>query len=294
MVAGKAPGKDAIYPEYLKLLGPIARRLLTLLATRCMQTGYIPSALKLAELIPLLKPGKKADDTTSFRPVALCSCVCKYLEVMMLGRLRPILEGKLHESQHGFRPGRQTTDVLHRIAALHADAKAKGMRLYSVLVDFSKAFDVIEHGLLLEKLRGMGVPEYIIAWVRAFLTDRSFVVRVGSDHSSERHPSRGVPQGSILGPVLFLVYVDGLMRALATQGCAEGAAYADDVTLMHQAKTTHEAAEPLQRSLRIIEKWCKENFMQVNVTKTVQVVMGCQARASQLSLLHISEPTRPY
>ncbi|XP_045130249.1 uncharacterized protein LOC123515571 [Portunus trituberculatus] len=237
---GKAPGLDKVPYDFIRHLTPPLRACLLQLYNSSWQSGQFPSTWKPAILIPIHKPGKDPTLPSAYRPISLLSCIGKLLERLVNTRLTWWLEAnnKLAEEQCGFRPHRSTLDVLGQIEYHICDTYRQRQVMMALFLDLEGAFDSAPHEGILYKLALMGITGTTLAWVRNFLTGRSFQVAVGASLSPSQGIHRGVPQGSILSPLLFNV----LLSDLQVPTHSHLLLYADDITIVSRAPTLSEAA----------------------------------------------------
>eukprot|EP00760_Papus_ankaliazontas_P023829 PhM_4_TR2092/c0_g1_i8/m.29369 len=286
---GKAPGPDGVHAEFLTHLGKTATEWVYRLLRRSLHTGRVPAAWRRSVVIPLLKPHKDPEDVRSYRPVSLTSVLCKLAERVVHQRLLHSTRGKLEDRQFGYLSTRSTLDVVHGVceAALRGlnvsyQTRREGnrhvmlrQRAAALMVDFTAAFDKVNHRILLQRLRALGVESSERRWVRNFLTDRTATVRVNDccDHSFRQR--RGVPQGTILGPLLFVIYVDALLRELREARVAAWM-YADDLTIVTTGPVTT-CGDEMQRACEVITGWCAANDMSVSA-KTEGIIFTSSTR----------------
>jgi hypothetical protein len=220
-----AMGPDNVHPKVLKSCAEQLALPLAILFNRSLESGVLPSRWLESVVIPLFK-GKSRYDPGNYRPVSLTSVCCKSMERIVVARLVDYLESNdlLSPLQFGFRKARSTEDQMLLVYSEVAEMVDEGMVVDMALLDFSKAFDVVSHTILLEKLRFLGVSEVLVGWVRGFLSGRVMSVSVDGICSGARDVLSGVPQGSVLGPILFLVYVNHLTHRLGSRF----GAFADD------------------------------------------------------------------
>jgi hypothetical protein len=223
-----AMGLDGLHPKLLKSCADQLALPLYLIFNQSLISGVLPDMWKQSLVIPLYK-SKSRYDPLNYRPVSLTSVCCKSMERVLASYLTEYLESNdiLSPHQFGFRRHRSTEDQLLLTYADVAEWVDEGMVVDVVLLDFSKAFDVVSHVVLLSKLQDLGVVESLIRWIHSFLTGRTMSVGVDGCASTTREVRSGVPQGSVLGPILFLVYINSVTSGVVSSFKA----FADDYKL---------------------------------------------------------------
>ena len=183
------------------------------LCRMCLYTYNLHLHYLQCLVVPIHKRGDRSL-VSNYRPVSLTSVVCKQMEHAIATYLRQVWGANdwLYEGQHGFRPGYSCESQVITVCQDIADTIDNGDRMDAIIVDFSKAFDLVPHGRLLVKIANSGVEVRVVEWIKQFLTGRTQRVRVGGVLSDEVRVSSGVPQGSVLGPLLFLAYVNDIGR----------------------------------------------------------------------------------
>lgn len=207
----KALGPDNLSPIMLKHIGPKCVKYITTLFNLCMEKLIIPDIWKVSKVIPLLKPGKPADSSKSYRPISLLSPVIKLFEALILSLLKENLE--LADHQHGFRKNRSTTTALHHITDFIQNGlneRRPNKRTILVALDLSRAFDTVSHSILLKDILESKLPNDIKRWLSIYLRGRQTFVEYKGKKSPFRKVKQGVPQGGITSPILFNFYVSKL------------------------------------------------------------------------------------
>ena len=260
-----AAGPDGIPAIILKRCSEQIAKPLEIIFKKSLLTGEIPEIWKLAHVIPLLKPGAHRSSPASYRPVSLTSHLIKTFERIIKRNLQNHLEiyNKISDSQHGFRSKRSCiSQLLH-----HHDVILKGLEeganVDSVYLDFSKAFDKVDKGILAQKMKKMGICGLLGEWLFAFLTSRSQVILANGEASSPSEVTSGVPQGTVLGPLLFIILINDLGEDVFNSFIS---LFADDTRITKHIKS-EEDIEEFQNEINKVYKWCKNNNMMLNTTK---------------------------
>ena len=229
-----------------------------------------PSIWKTSSNILIHKMGKPFDSPASFRPISLTSCVPKLFERIILSRLLFLLESNsiLSPRQAGFCPGRSTLDQILYLSQSISDEFDKprlGSRTILSTIDFSKAFDSVWHPALFHKLILVGLPPCFARWTQSFLSDRRACVVYQNHKSRSFRVRRGVPQGSVLGPVLFCLFNNDLPVSLPSfVSCS---LYADDLAIWSSSPSVPTAVEATQGALFRLERWSEYWCLPFNPSK---------------------------
>ena len=221
-------GPDEIHPLLLKNCATHLAYPLTLILNRSLQNGSLPSAWKTSLVVPIFKKGARYDPL-NYRPISLTSVPSKLMERIVCKELMSYLESQelLNPHQFGFRSGRSTVDQLLLVYDMVSRQTDLGTVNEVILFDFSKAFDVVVHDLIIDKLFSLGIRSRLLKWITSFLKDRVMRVCIKGQSSQPKPVLSGVPQGSVLGPILFLIYIN----SIASQLKSNYKLFADDLKI---------------------------------------------------------------
>ena len=269
-----APGVDDIPPQFLKAMGEQALDWLLEIFNNSFYSAVCPQVWRTATIIPLLKSGKPPSELASYRPVSLTSCVVKALERILADRLYHLAETNNWFSplQADFQKNHCCEDQITRIVqAIENGFQSKPMqRSVLVLLDYSKAYDMVWKQRLLLSMIEIGVPMQMVRWLWSFLQNRQARVRFGDFLSESKTMRQGVPQGSVLSPLLFLFYINNLAVLLEEEE-GEGltvSLFADDVTLLGTDEDKDMATSEVQKVVDIVVEWSRKWKLKLNATKS--------------------------
>jgi hypothetical protein len=256
----KSKGPDKIPPRVLKEVSNELCVPLSALFNKSLESGILPEDWKTAEVTAIFKKGSK-QDPGNYRPVSLTCIICKVLESVIRDALvNFFLDNNLYtDCQHGFRKKRSCVTHLLEVMEDFTMLMEQRQDIDVIYCDFKKAFDTVPHERLLIKLAAYGVVGGTLAWIKSFLNGRSQHVQVGTAKSNKVSVLSGIPQGSILGPILFTVFINDLPDALKCT-CK---IFADDTKLYGNAKDNEE----LQHDITKLEQWCETWNLYFNVSK---------------------------
>ena len=274
----KEPGLDGIHNEMLCHLSTRGQEALLSLFNLCWEQGATPNSWLTSRIIPIPKTGKPPEEIASHRPVSMISNLAKLMERLVGKRLTYEAEtmGVFTEAQSGYRAGRSTNDVLNMVSSMivsgiNKKVAGKHHRTVMALVDLTAAFDKVPHDRLLHIMVEHGFSPALVRWIKSWLTNRRSCVRVGNKDSRYRWFARGVPQGSVTGPLLFNIFISVLHRRLEVVKELTQHGYADDITLLAQDRCSKTAAHVVQKGLNVVVAWAKE-FSMVLSTKSEAII----------------------
>ena len=262
----KSPGQDEFTAKFLKIsvnkIAPVLCEIFNL----SIKTGKYPDPLKIAKVIPIYKKGDPSL-TSNYRPISVLSCINKIYEKILFKRLYNFLEkyNILYEFQFGFRQGHSTEHALIEIVDKIKQAMDNNEITCGLFLDLSKAFDTVNHEILLYKLEHYGIRGPAYKLLKNYLTNRKQFVKLGKHKSELRDITCGVPQGSVLGPLLFILYVNDLSKACPTGNTR---IFADDTNVFFKCKDTNEITRIGSQIMTQLYQWFKSNKLTLNAEKS--------------------------
>ena len=266
----KSPGPDDIHPIMLIQLVSYLKKPLAFLFNRTLVTGEIPDDWKKGNISSIYKKGAR-NRAENYRPISLTSIVCKLMEKFIKQEIQDYLldNDLLSKIQHGFISGRSTVTQLLRYLDECIEQICDGSVVDAIYLDFSKAFDTVPHRRLMSKLESYGITGKVKQWVLSFLSGRSQTVKVNNDESPPAPVISGIPQGSVLGPLLFVIYINDLPDTVNSHVYL----FADDTKLMRKV-TSSDDAKALQRDLNELEAWSNKWLLRFNPEKCHVLTIG--------------------
>lgn len=271
MSSSRTCGVDGLPGFLLKRCLHIIKEPLLHLLNRSLSEGTFPNALKRSRVLPIYKKKGSSNDPNNFRPIAIQPQLSKIFEKVFYTRLSDYFEanGLYSKYQHGFRPGLGTQTAL--VAAVNYIAKSLDMKNFTAAIfyDFSRAFDTVNHDLLLRKAERKGVRGIALKWLKSYLSNRSQSVEVRGHVSDPLPVTMGVPQGSLLGPLLFLILIDDLPDCLP-RGILP-VIYADDSNCILSLACLDEVLRMAQAVSDALVIWSRNNGLKLNSSKTTMV-----------------------
>ena len=266
----KTPGPDGWHPRILKEIKEEIVIPLEIIFKKSVLTGEVPREWKLANVTPIFKKGDKKKPQ-NYRPISLTSIVGKIMETIIRDALEHHLESNclINDSQHGFRRKRSCMTNLLEFYDTVTSNYDKRNNVDVIYLDFEKAFDTVPHERLLTKLASHGIRGNLLNWISNWLNNRKQRVVLNGKTSSWKDVTSGVPQGSVLGPLLFLIYINDLDNGLKSTVSK----FADDTKLCGIANS-HSNQLDIQEDLNILEQWSEKWLMKFNPSKCKVMHIG--------------------
>jgi hypothetical protein len=289
-------GMDGLSNKLVKLLKNVISDCLTLIINQSISTGIFPEKLKIAKVIPLFKKGE-VSQLSNYRPISILPSLSKIIERIMHSQIQDYFDKfrLFYESQYGFRPEHSTElaalEVVDQIL-MQMDKNKVPINIY---LDLSKAFDCLDHKILLSKLKFYGFADNSLQLMNSYLSNRKQIVRFNDYDSDSRLITTGVPQGSILGPLLFLIYINDISHATS---CFRPVIYADDTTLgavlsdLGSDNVTIE--ENINKELSNVLLWLKLNKLTLNIQKTKAMAFHTPQRKINVPKIQIDNHVIEY
>lgn len=272
----KSTGLDDVSPLFLRDGAEILRDPLCHIVNLSITSEMVPSAFKQAQVKPLFKKCSRLE-RGNYRPVSILNVLSKILERAVHGQFVDYLNKSMlfYEYQSGFRAKFSTDSCLINLTDFIRSKMSQGKYVGMVLLDFQKAFGTVDHQILLGKLKAMGVVS--VDWFRSYLSDRQQCVGTNGTDSDFLEVTCGVPQGSILGPVLFLCYINDMPISLR----CHLALYADDSALVYSGRLVQQVSDFLTQELELCRKWLVDNRLSLHIGKTECILFGTKRRINK-------------
>ena len=254
----------------------------TYICNQSFLNGVFPTGMKTSKVIPIFKNGDK-HNFTNYRPISLLSQFSKILEKLFVLRLDNYIEkhNLLSNHQYGFRTNRSTSMAVMELVENISEAIDNNEYTIGVFIDLSKAFDTIHHGLLLKKMERYGIRGTANKWLMSYLTNRNQYVSINNIESEKRNITYGVPQGSVLGPKLFIMYINDKCEIIDNLNAI---LFADDTSLYCSGGNLEQLLVTVEKELKTLKKWFDINKLSLNVSKTKFIIFGNRKLSNQIKI----------
>lgn len=266
----KSSGPDNIPAAIIKNNALTFAKILYQIFNLIVQTGSYPDCLKIAKVVPIFKSGETSD-CNNYRPISTLSVFNKILEKMLVTRILNFLNQHdvFYRFQYGFRQGSSTQTAVLELVDDIVEGIDKGKFVGGLFLDLKKAFDTLNHDILLKKLERYGIRGIANNVIKSYLTNRKQFVHIGGESSNLVPIKVGVPQGSNIGPLLFLLFINDLGR-LPLNGTAR--LFADDTALFYPDKDIHTIIQLMEKDLRTLNEYFNANLLSLNASKTKYMI----------------------
>ena len=256
---------------------------LSKLISQSLLTGIVPKRMKIAKVVPVYK-SREQNLFTNYRPISILPSISKVLERVVYNRLLSFLNlnDSLYQSQYGFRPGHSTVHATSEFVSEVLNSFEKNEYTVGIFLDLTKAFDSIDHNILLRKLEYYGVRGIGLNWFQNYLSDRYQFVTYRACTSQQQLVTCGVPQGSVLGPLLFLIFINDLPKCL---DFLRALLFADDSTVYASFSTLQELFNKSNIDLDKLTTWFNCNKLCVNLSKTMYMILSKQCKKTDMELI---------
>lgn len=250
---------------------------LTLLINKCILDGCFPSSLKISKVTPLYKNSGRKDDPNEYRPLAISAIISKPIEDFMLDRFHTHLENNelIHKNQFGFSKGCSTEVAITHVLNNIYNKKDQGLSVSILFIDLQKAFDSVNHEILLNKIKKLALPRKFVTLFESYFNDRFQYVQLGETRSPTLKIQAGVFQGSKIAACLFIFYINNIF-SLPLNG--DIFLYADDIAIVYGAKDKLSLKDKMEQDLILLNCWLENHFLKMNLRKTKYILF--QGRAS--------------
>lgn len=260
-----SPGKDGISTKVLKCIHEYIVSPLIHIINHIFITGIVPKAFKESIVIPIFKDGSRLE-IANYRPISLISNIAKIFEKCLKDRIMDYLESfnLLSSNQYGFRNGKNTELAIYDLVSSINESLDRSEKCLAVFLDLAKAFDTVSHNILLNRAEKVGMRGIVLKILKSYLEDRRQYVKINDTLSDPKVINTGVPQGTVLGPILFLIYIDEIARINKN---FKVVSYADDTVLLFTAHSWNQVHKLASIGLSTVNCWLNNSLLTLNEKK---------------------------
>ena len=284
----KGSGTDGIASCFLKIALPVISQSLCDIFNLSITTGCFPDCWKIARVAPIFKSGQP-DDRSNYRPISVLPVLSRVFEKLVHNQMYDYLDKNKHlfANQSGFRALHSVVTCLLNSTDDWYVNMDNGKYTAMIFIDLKKAFDTVDHDILLAKLRKYGIENVELTWFTSYLTNRKQFCKVNGVCSKTEDIRCGVPHGSCLGPLLFLIYINDLPFSLKKGNVTM---YADDTTISYSSTSLEDINQTLNSELNHLKQWLQGNKLSLNVLKTQALVVGSQPKMKKITNKTVDHP----
>lgn len=288
-----SPGVDGISTHCVKLISEHIVLPLEHIINRCFSVGYFPRVFKSAKIIALHKSGDKANPE-NYRPISILNSFSKIMEKIMKRRILNYLDTNnfLEKNQFGFQHGKSTTEAIILLTRLIDENFNSKQKTLAVFLDLAKAFDTVPHSILLKKLDKCGIRGLCNDLLKSYLQDRKQTLNLNGTSVTDHSSSFGLPQGTVLSPVLFLIYLNDALK-LTIPHCTQ-ISFADDTALVFSGESWRQVYQFANEGLKIMKNWMDNHILTVNLKKTKYITFSPTLAGQPDDSLQLKMHTDPH
>ena len=281
-------GSDGIASHFIKTAFPVIPHSLFRIYNLSIESGIFPDSWTIARVAPIFKRGS-TEDRSNYRPISVLPVVSRLFERLIYDQLYEYLDSNKHLfiDQYGFRNLHSVVSCLLNCTNDWCVNIDRGKFTAMIFIDLKKAFDTVDHQMLLNKIRNYGVDGLEHQWFSSYLDNRRHFCKINGVCSDPAEISIGVPQGSCLGPLLFLLYINDLPFALKR---AKATMYADDTAISFSSDNIEEIDAVVNAELSCLEKWLQGNKLPLNVVKTQAMIIGSSQKLRKIDTSMVPIP----
>lgn len=273
-------GPDSIPACFIKMCKSTISKPLLYLYNLSLRNGHMPSIWKKSYITPVFKAGNK-QNVLNYRPISIMGSIAKIFDCIMTQKLTSKCIQFVTSRQHGFVKGRSTLTNLILYSDYIAQSLNRSVQVDSIYLDFAKAFDSVNHGILIYKLFNLGIKGSTLKWIASYLTNRELQVNIKGNFSRPFIVNSGVPQGSHLGPLLFILFINDVVDRVKV---AEVLVFADDIKIFLAVNSFYDQVQ-LQKDLHTIWEWSVVNKLKLNCDKC-KVLTFCRSNDKRLNFCY--------